>query len=64
MISSNPVSGTYLPSDFCRHQLAGGGGKTGRKNEERTLHWWRKAGEARGRKSFWVQRNQLRKLPL
>lgn len=35
MISSNSVSGTYLPSDFCRHQLAGGGGKTGRKNEER-----------------------------
>lgn len=34
-ISGNSVSGTYLPSDFSRHQLAGGGEKTGRQNEER-----------------------------
>lgn len=33
-ISGNSASGTYLPSDFCGCQLAGGRGKAGRKNEE------------------------------
>lgn len=33
-ISGNSASGTYLPSDFCGRQLAGGRGKAGRKNEE------------------------------
>ena len=33
-ISGNSASGTYLLSDFCGRQLAGGRGKAGRKNEE------------------------------
>lgn len=33
-ISGNSASGTYLPSDFCGCQLAGGRGKAGRKNQE------------------------------
>lgn len=63
MISGNSLSGTYCPSAFA--PPAGlGRGKAGRQNEERISVVVGAKRGARGRKSFWVQRNQLRKLPL